>query len=262
MDGSSRERVLVAPGFVGPWGLACAPDGTLHVVDGLSLAAIAPDGSVRRGPHALEARSPGFVRAIACDDAGTLWLATARGDVWRSLPDGAGFARCAEKVRPLAGIAVAADGGAVVTAPRSGELVHVGRSGASAVIATGLAEPWDVTSAGRRGFLVCELAKGRVSAVARSGAVSTLAEGFEQPRGLALRGERLFVLDGAARTLSEIDLAGGSRRVVASALPVGAQGPVSFAGGLAVGPDGSIYLAADREGTVLRLRTDATALRG
>lgn len=257
MDGSNRERVLVAPGFVGPFGLAAAPDGRLHVVDGLSLAELTPEGAVRRGHHALDARSPGFVRGIACDATGMLWLSTARGDVWHSRADGTGFARCAEKVRPLAGIAAAPGGGAAVAAPRTGELLHVDRRGAIATLASGLAGPCDVESAGERGFFVSELARGRVTCVDRTGALSPLADGFEQPRGLARRGDELLVLDCGARTLTALRLADGSRRVLASALPVGAKGPVSFPGGVAVAErDGAIYVAADREGTVLRLRSE------
>ena len=74
-----------------------------------------------------------------------------------------------------------------------------------------------------------------------------------------------------ARTLIEHDLNKGSRRTLASNLPVGSPpgvvakplrgfppftGPMGPFAGLAAGPDGRIYLSADGDGSVLALRVD------
>ncbi|NOT56667.1 MAG: hypothetical protein HOP18_18875 [Deltaproteobacteria bacterium] len=47
---------------------------------------------------------------------------------------------------------------------------------------------------------------------------------------------------------------------MASSLPVGdppgcSRGPMEFSGGLAVAPDGTVYIAGDGEGSVLALRS-------
>ena len=43
-----RERRLVAPGFLGPMDLAVATDGVIYAADGISMAAVTPDGAARR----------------------------------------------------------------------------------------------------------------------------------------------------------------------------------------------------------------------
>jgi len=62
------------------------------------------------------------------------------------------------------------------------------------------------------------------------------------------------VLDHGTRELSAIDCTTARRQVLATHLPVGAAGPMDFPGGLAVGRDGTMYIAADGEGSLYTLR--------
>src|SRR5260221_10771603 len=58
------ERVLVAPGFLGPMGLAFADDGNLYAADGISMAEVAPDGACHRVGLLFDGHFPGFVRGL------------------------------------------------------------------------------------------------------------------------------------------------------------------------------------------------------
>ena len=97
-----------------------------------------------------------------------------------------------------------------------------------------------------------------------------LLEGLASPQGLALLGDELLVLDAGSKELIAVSLATKQRQTLASGLPVGAQtgvvpqplmgiaglvqGPLPPFAGLSVASDGSVYVAADGEGSVLCLR--------
>jgi hypothetical protein len=96
--------------------------------------------------------------------------------------------------------------------------------------------------------------------VEKNGAVSPIIEGLDLPKGLALQQNTLLVLDRGLKELRAVNLASGQQHTLATSLPVGdppgcSRGPMDFSGGLAVGQDGTIYIAADGEGSVLALRS-------
>jgi hypothetical protein len=77
------------------------------------------------------------------------------------------------------------------------------------------------------------------------------------------------VIDAVAKELIEYDLAGKSRRAIATGLPVGApagvvpkflraigtmSGPMGPFAGVAAGADGTLYVSGDAEGSVLAIR--------
>jgi glucose/arabinose dehydrogenase len=143
--------------------------------------------------------------------------------------------------------------------------------GRSEVLASGLRDPLGVTFTPDGACLVSEAGAGRVVRVTGSG-VDTVLDGLERPHGLIVRDDRLYVVDAGAKTLVAFDLASGARSLVASGLPVGAppgvtpkplrglppfSGPQGPFAGLAAGPDGTLYLSADAEGSVLALRPRA-----
>ena len=99
--------------------------------------------------------------------------------------------------------------------------------------------------------------------------VDTLLDGLQKPQGILVRGDLLYVVDAGARQLVEYDIARNTRRVIASGLPVGApagvtpkflraipplSGPMGPFAGIAGGKDGTLYVSADAEGSVLALR--------
>ena len=68
-----------------------------------------------------------------------------------------------------------------------------------------------------------------------------------------------MVAEAAAGRLTELDLANNQRRTVAEGLPIGLSAgpgmpPPYVPTGVAVGTDGSIYLSADRNNAIYRIR--------
>ena len=80
------------------------------------------------------------------------------------------------------------------------------------------------------------------------------------PEGLAQTPWGSFIVaESAARRLVEIDPANGTRRTVAQNLPIGLVGgpgmpPPYVPTGVAVGSDGTIYMTADRNNALYRIR--------
>ena len=253
-DGSSRERVLVPPGFVGPWGVVCDTAGTLHLGDGLSLAKLDTVGAVRRLGGILDERFPGFIRGIALGNPGELLMTTGRGDVVRYNLGDRSFTTPVKRLQPLYGIAPMADGAVLVAGVDTGTLLRVDDAGQTTPIVTGLAQPSDVVPAGDGRFFVSEMGNGRVVAVDLHGSVSPVLHGLTRPKGMALYQGSLLVLDHGAKELCAVDLRTQQHQVVASQLPVGAAGPMDFPGGLAVSSDGTIYIAGDAEGSIVAIR--------
>jgi glucose/arabinose dehydrogenase len=135
-------------------------------------------------------------------------------------------------------------------------------------LASGLAEPRGVAITDEGTCLVAESGAGRVVQLA-AGRAETLLEGLEAPHGLAVRGDRLYVVDAGAKSVIEFDRRTGERTTIAADLPIGPPpgvvpkpllglkpfaGPLRPFAGLAAAPDGTLYLAADGDGSILALR--------
>ncbi len=91
-----------------------------------------------------------------------------------------------------------------------------------------------------------------------AGSVTPFVEGFAQPKGLVLQDKGLLVLDHGTKELHAVTLATNKQQILASQLPVGepdglSRCPMDFLGGIATSIDGTIYIAADAEGSVLTL---------
>jgi len=115
---------------------------------------------------------------------------------------------------------------------------------------------------GQDGALYVTEAAGKLTRIPldASAPLRAIAEGLALPEGLAQTPWGSFIVaESAARRLVEIDPANGSRRTVAENLPIGlAAGPglppPYVVTGVAVGGDGSIYVAADRNNAIYRIR--------
>jgi glucose/arabinose dehydrogenase len=173
----------------------------------------------------------------------------------------------ADGLDQLYGVAVAPSR-AVVAAELGTGRVLVIRPGQVEELASGLNEPIDVAIGPDGTCLVAESGAGRIVAATGSG-IDTVADGLEKPHGILVRGGRLYIVDAGAKALISIDLESKARTTIARDLPVGAplgvepkplrglppfSGPQGLFAGIAAGPDGTLYVSADAEGSVLAFR--------
>lgn len=92
------------------------------------------------------------------------------------------------------------------------------------------------------------------------GSKTVVADKLALPEGLAFTPwGSIVVAEAAARRLTEIDLATGARRTVAENLPIGLEAgpglpPPYVATGVAVDADGTVYVSADRNNAIYKIR--------
>jgi len=132
--------------------------------------------------------------------------------------------------------------------------------GVKKVITQGLAGPVQMVL-GKDGALYVTEAAGKLTRVDMAdGSKKTVAEGLALPEGLSQTPWGSFIVaETAARRLTEIDPASGARRTVAENLQIGLPGgpgmpPPYVITGVAVGGDGTIYMTADRNNALYRIR--------
>jgi streptogramin lyase len=129
------------------------------------------------------------------------------------------------------------------------------------VIASGLGGPVQMII-GKDGALYVTEAAGKLTRIPldASAPLRVVAEGLAMPEGVAQTPWGSFIVaETAARRLVEIDPASGTRRTVAEGLPIGLEGgpgmpPPYVPTGVAVGSDGTIYMTADRNNALYRIR--------
>jgi hypothetical protein len=94
---------------------------------------------------------------------------------------------------------------------------------------------------------------------------------LQRPQGILVHGRQLYIVDAGAKALIAVDRGAGTRSTIASGLPLGAppgvvpkplkgmppfSGPQGPFAGITAGPDGTLYVSADAEGSVLAFRQD------
>ncbi|MGH7986426.1 MAG: SMP-30/gluconolactonase/LRE family protein [Candidatus Binataceae bacterium] len=262
-----RERVLVAQGFLGPLDIEIAGDGRLYAADGISMAVVERDGASRRVGMLFDGHFPGFVRGLAAASYGALVTTTSAGAVVTYHPVTHEMTEHAADLQELYGVAVAPSGAIVVAEGGAGRVLQIDRAEVS-VLARGLDRPTGIASGGDGSCYVCEAGAGRVVEV--NDGVNPVLGGLREPQGLLRVGDELFVIDAGAHELIVFSLRSRQREIVASNLPVGAPpgvtpktlmgiagllpGPLRPFAGLTRAPDGTIYVAADGDGSVLSVR--------
>jgi len=265
-DGSTRA--LLPGGLNWPLDLAVGDDGRLYVADGTYLYVVDADGALQTAGMLFSPGYPGFLRGLAPCGAGELVVTTSGGQVSRYAPARAETEVLADGFDQLYGIAV--DGDAVVVAELGTGRVLAVAAGTVEVLATGLLDPVGVAIAPDGGILVAESAAGRVVKV-KGSAVQVVVDGLGCPQGIAVTGSSLYIVDAAAKEVVMFDLSSKARTTIAADLPVGAppgvepkplkglppfSGPQGPFAGIAVAPDGTLYVSADGDGSVLALRQD------
>ena len=129
------------------------------------------------------------------------------------------------------------------------------------VVASGLNGPVQLALAPGGAAVYVTEAAGTLTRVNLSdGAKTSVASGLMLPEGVAVTPwGSLIVAEVAAKRLTEIDPVSGQRRTVAENLPIGLPGgpgmpPPYVPTGVSVGADGSIYVSADLNNAVYRIR--------
>jgi sugar lactone lactonase YvrE len=260
----------VLPGGLNwPLDLAVGADGHLYIADGTYFYVLRPDHTLQTVGMLFTPGYPGFLRGLTTSGPGEFVVTTSGGQVSRYRPADGETEVLADGFDQLYGVALGPDGTVAAAELGTGRVVTI-RGGRVEVIASGLLDPIGVAVAPDGGWLVSEAGAGRVIKLAGSG-VQTVAAEFDRPQGILVDGRRMYVVDAGAKALIAVDLADGSRHTIASGLPLGAasgvvpkplkgmppfSGPQGPFAGIAGGPDGTLYVSADADGSVLAFRQE------
>jgi len=263
-----KIRPIVPRSLQWPLGLAVGADGALFVADGAFGYTLRPGGALELAGMIFYPGCPGYMRGVAAGaQAGEWIITTGLGAVARYRPAAGESDFLATGYDQIMGVAVA-PGGAVVFAEYGTGRIVSAENGDVVELAIGLDKPMGVAIADNGTVYVAEAGAGRIVKLA-GGKAEPVLEGLERPEGLALAGGRLVTVDTLAKQLIACDLAGAVRETLASGLPVGAPagvnakflGPIGDMAGpminfsdVTAGPDGTLYVSADAEGSVLALR--------
>lgn len=264
-----KTRDLVPGGFNFPLGLAVGAEGVLFVADGPFSYTIRP-GQPRQCVGFLFAPGyPGYSRGVAAAGPGEYIVTTANGDVARYWPEQQKNEVLARGFDQLYGVAITPRG-AVIFAEQGAGRVHSVQSGNVQVLTTGLKQPSGVAVGADGTCYVSESGGGRVVKLS-GGRTETVIDGLQKPQGIVVRDGSLNIVDAGSKELIEWDLAGKTRRIIAANLPVGAppgvtpkvlgpigtmSGPMGPFAGIAAGADGTLYVSADAEGSVLAVHPE------
>ncbi len=255
-----RTRPVVPHGLDGPYGVTVDLAGTVRAADHYRM--VDPtDGTT----HELTT----FVHGITAD--GPLFHLTSQyGDVRTYDPTTGTFRTRARNLNRPTGITTREDGTLVIAESGTGRVLTIDEHDTVEVLADGLDRPVDVALDSAQRCYVTDDLRGTVSRL-EHGKPTPVAEDLDTPQGLVVHGHELLTVEVGKRRLTAIDITTGQTRIEAENLPVGQPpGPTrpdpepalfthgipgiprQFAG-LATAPDGSLYLSANGEGTVIHL---------
>jgi sugar lactone lactonase YvrE len=264
--GDGETRTVLAGGLNWPLDLAIGDDGNLYVADGTYFYLVGPDGSLQTVGMLFSPGYPGFLRGLAPAGRGSFVVATSGGQIARYRPGDGETDYLADGFDQLYGVAIG-PGDTVVFAELGTGRVHSLRSGNVEVLASGLQDPVGVAFDPTGIPLVSESGAGRV--VRLAGSTETVVDGLQRPQGIVVSDGQLYIVDAGAKQVIAVDLNTGDRRTIASGLPVGPppgvepkplkgmppfSGPQGPFAGITIGPDGTLYVSADGDGSVLALR--------
>lgn len=127
-------------------------------------------------------------------------------------------------------------------------------------IATGLMTGTALARAGDGAVYVTLFSKGEVARVdLKTGAVTTAVSGLTQPEGIAVAPDgRILVVEAIPGRVVAVDPKSGAKTVLAEGLSLALPSipgltPMGNTSGVAIGPDGQVFVASEQESTVFRL---------
>lgn len=261
---SGETRTVLPGGLNWPLDLAVGHDGRLYIADGTYFYVLLPDGSLQTVGMLFSPGYPGFLRGVAPSGPGEFVVTTSAGQVARYRPAASESEVLADGFDQLYGVAVGRNG-IVFAELGTGRVLSLGPGGVE-VLAGGLLEPVGVAIDADGSCLVAEA--GRVVSLSGSRSDIVVAD-LQRPQGILVRDGVLYIVDAGAKELIAFDLHGQVRRVIASGLPVGPppgvvpkplkgmppfSGPQGPFAGITSAPDGTLYLSADGDGSVLAVR--------
>lgn len=265
--GGGKTRTTLPGGLNWPLDLTVGEEGNLYIADGTYFYLLRPGGEPQTLGMLFSPGYPGFIRGVSAVGGGEFIVTTANGEVTRYRPADQESEVLAQGFDQLYGVAVA-PGGLIATAEfGTGRVLSV-QSGQVGELASGLHQPVGVTFGPDGTCFVAESGAGRIVSITGSG-VDTVVDGLDKPQGILVRGTRLYVVDAGTKLLISVDLETKARDIIARDLPVGAppgvipkplrgippfSGPQGPFAGIAAGPDGTLYLSADADGSVLAIR--------
>ena len=268
--GGGETKTVLSGGLNWPMDLTVGDDGRLYVADGTYFYAVAPDGSLQTVGMLFSPGYPGFLRGLAPAGQGEFVVTTSGGQVARYRPAANETDYLAADFDQLYGVAIG-PGGLIVFAELGTGRVHALRSGNVETLAAGLHDPVGVAFDQDGQALVAESGAGRVVRLTGSGS-DVVVDGLHTPQGILVRDGHLYIVDAGAKEVIAFDLNSKARNTIASGLPVGPppgvepkplkgmppfSGPQGPFAGIAAGPDGSLYISADSDGSVVALRRSA-----
>jgi sugar lactone lactonase YvrE len=263
-DGTTRA---VLPGGLNwPMDLAVGHDGQLYVADGTYFYVVLPDGSLQTAGMLFSPGYPGFLRGVASSGPDEFVVTTSGGQVTRYRPALSESEVLADGFDQLYGVAVST-GGVVFAELGTGRVLSLS-SGGIEVLATDLREPVGVAIDADGACLVAQAGAGTVVKVNGS-RVETIVADLQRPQGILVRDGVLYIVDAGAKKLIAVDLNTHVRQTIVSGLPVGPppgvapkplrgmppfSGPQGPFAGIAAAADGTLYISADGDGSILALR--------
>jgi sugar lactone lactonase YvrE len=259
-------RTVLPSSLNWPLDLTVGDDGQVYIADGTNLYNVS-GGQLRSVAMLFTPGYPGFLRGLTSVGNGTFVVTTSGGQVSRYKPAQGESEVLAEGLDQVYGVAVAPSGESVVAELGTGRVLSI-RTGKLDVLASGLHQPAGVAIAADGARFVTESGAGRVLQLTGSG-VETVLDNVKQPQGILARDQTLYIVDAGAKTLLAFDRKTKQTQTIARDLPVGPpagvvpkplrglppfSGPQGPFAGVAAGPDGTLYVSADGEGSVLALR--------
>ncbi|MCV7150774.1 SMP-30/gluconolactonase/LRE family protein [Mycolicibacterium pyrenivorans] len=262
-----QTKTVLPGGLNWPLDLTVADDGQLYVADGTYFYVVTPEGALQTVGMLFSPGYPGFLRGLAAVGSGEFVVTTSGGQVARYRPAAGETDYLATDFDQLYGVAVDRDGAIVFAELGTGRVLGL-RGDTVETLASGLRDPVGVAFDPDGAPLVAESGAGRVVRLAGGGA-DTVVNGLQRPQGIHVRDGTLYIVDAGAKELVEVDLSTNARSTVARDLPVGPppgvepkplkgmppfSGPQGPFAGVTSGPDGTLYISADGDGSVLAMR--------